>query len=121
DAKTLYFNEAFNEEKRTFIAQNPDLLGLRSQVEFEQNRNAGRNDVINNPGSYNFYTTSSIMDLNLGGVMLQKLGGNVTLNLELQKTDNLGTTPFSPYGNYTIQLNMPENKSFLRVRAKSNQ
>jgi hypothetical protein len=113
-------SNAFTPEQRSFLAENPSQLGFFSQIDFEQNRNAGRNDVISNPGSYNLYTTSSIMDLNLGGVMLQKLGGNVILSLELQKTDNLGTTPFSPYGNYTIQLNMPENKSFLRVRAIAN-
>jgi hypothetical protein len=120
EVKTLFFDQAFTESERGFLAQSPELLGHYSQVDFEQNRNAGRNDVLSNPESYNLYTTSSIMDLNLGGVMLQKLGGNVTLNLELQKTDNLGTIPFSHFGNYSIQLNMPQNKSFLRVRAQAN-
>jgi hypothetical protein len=104
----------------TTLYNNANLAQLFTLSQFNGNRAAGRQDVISDPATYDLFTASSIMDLNLGGLMLQKQGDSVTLNLEIQKTDNLGTTPFAPFENISRSVPMPGNKGFLRVRAISN-
>jgi Tol biopolymer transport system component len=104
----------------TTLYNNANLAQLFTLSQFNGNRAAGRQDVISDPATYDLFTASSIMDLNLGGLMLQKQGDSVTLNLEIQKTDDLGTTPFTPFENISLPVTMPGNKGFLRVRAISN-
>jgi hypothetical protein len=120
EARQMYYDEALNDFQRNFLISNPSLMGHHSQSQFEDNRAAGRQDVLSDPAAYDLFTAASIMDLNLGGLMLQKQGDSVTLNLEIQKTDNLGTTPFAPFENISLPVTMPGNKGFLRVRAIPN-
>lgn len=146
EAAQLYLSEAFTESQRAFVSgnpsnfdhfsltefnanrtngqtdvtTNPSAYGLVTQADYDASRGAGQNDVLSDPSSYNLFTSDSIMDLNLGGLMLQKQGSSVTLMLEVQKTDNLGVTPFSSYGNFLLPVSVPGNKSFLRVRALPN-
>jgi hypothetical protein len=146
ETKLLFYSEAFTSQERSFLSANPSVMGhfssldyqlnrtngqsdvttnpsafgLVTQAEYDTSRTAGQNDVLSDPSAYNLYNSDSIMDLNMGGVMIQKQGSSVTLSLEVQKTDNLGVTPFSPYGTFLLPVTVPGNKSFLRVRALPN-
>ena len=97
----------------------PSRFLLYSQMQYDINRIAGRSDVTSNPAAYNLWTPASIMDLNLGGVMIQKSGATVTVSVQMQTSTNLVTQPFTNSGT-PVQLppvSMPSDKGFLRVRA----
>lgn len=100
------------------IRTNPNAYNLYSFSQYQANRTAGQADVIAAPGSYNLYTSSSIMDLGMGGIMLQKNGTTVTVSLQLQTTTNL-FTPFTNHGPPISlpPIEMPDDRAFLRVRA----
>ena len=73
--------------------------------------------MTGNPTNYGLHTPQMITDLNLGGVMMQKLGSNAVVNLQLQTTPHLSTS-FTNYGEpVPFQVNLPGNKHFLRIRA----
>jgi subtilisin family serine protease len=69
--------------------------------------------------NYGLHSTSEIMEMNLGGVMIQSAGGgNVTLWLQLQSTPDLANQPFQNHGNpVQIPVQMGGNKGFMRIRA----
>jgi hypothetical protein len=69
--------------------------------------------------SHGLYSTDAIMDMNLGGLVIQSTGGgNATLRLQLQSTPNLATQPFQNDGApIQIPIQMNGSKGFLRVRA----
>ena len=101
------------------VQANPGNFGLYSQAQYEANREAGRAEVIGNPGAYNLYTADSIMDLRMGGLMIQKQGSQVTLGFQPQTTPDLATQPFTDFGPPIITtIPMPEDKGFLRIKAK---
>jgi len=105
------------------IFSNPNLAGLYTQTEFEGNfgagRGEGREDVISNPGSYGLYTPDSIMELNLGGLMMQKTGNQVSVSFKVQSKMNLEDPTWTDVGTYLLPpVTMPENKGFLRIRAE---
>ena len=58
------------------VQSNPQSYGLYSLADYQTNRLAGRADVISNPTDFALYTTSSIMDLNLGGVRVEGLSSS---------------------------------------------
>jgi hypothetical protein len=62
------------------------------------------------------------MDLNLGHMMIQKTGSNVSLQMQLQTSMDLSTQPFTNHGEpITTSISMPGNKGFLRVRVSGQQ
>jgi len=95
----------------------PRDYGLYSMTDYQANRITGQNDVTANPSTYGLYTPQMITDLNLGGLMMQKSGSNVTVNLQLQAAPDLSTN-FTDYGTpVPFQVTLPSNKHFLRIRA----
>lgn len=79
---------------------------------------AGTSLVTANPASYNLYTPDSIMDLHMGGLMVQKQGGNAVVTFQPQTTADL-TQPFTNNGTpITNTIPMPGNKGFIRVQAR---
>lgn len=128
--------EAINGNLNPLVDQRPVLDLLRETVESdagrfgfvtqEQNqqenntsRTNGRADVIANPAAYGLYTADSIMDLRMGGVMIQKLGSNAVVTFQPQTTADL-TQPFTNNGTpITNQIPMPGNKGFIRIRVNS--
>ena len=73
--------------------------------------------VLADPGSYGLFTEDSITDLNLGGAMIQKSGSNVVVNLQLQTTPDLSTS-FTNHGEPVgIEVDLPGDQHFLRIRA----
>lgn len=69
--------------------------------------------------NYGLHTTSEIMEMNLGGLMIQSTGGgNSTLWLQLQSSPDLANQPFQNHGApIQIPVQMGGNKGFMRVRA----
>ncbi len=94
----------------------PNNSYLFTQSQFDGNRTAGQSDVLNNPAGYNLYTSNSIMDLRMGGLMLQKQGSNAVVTFQTQTTTDLATQPFTNNGTaITNTIPMPSNKGFLRM------
>lgn len=105
----------------TFVTSNPSAFHLFTQQQFDSNRTEGQSDVINNPLSYGLYTSNSIMDLRMNGLMVQKSGSNAVVSLQPQTTTDL-TQPFTNNGTPIIHsIPMPGNKGFLRINAKPEQ
>ena len=100
----------------------PNEYNLFSSTQYEANRIAGvaegKAEVISNPTAYGLYTAASIMDLRMGGLMIQKQGTDATIVFQPQTTTDLATLPFTNNGTpITNTVPMPEDKGFLRVEA----
>lgn len=90
---------------------------LYTGTQYTNNRFAGRADVLADPAGYNLFTSNSITDLNLGGVMIQKSRTNATVSLQIQTTTNL-SVPFTNSGApIPLSVDLPGDKHFLRIRA----
>ena len=99
------------------VISEPGNYGLYTAAQFTENRTAGQTDVTGNPTNYGLYTPQMITDMNLGGVMLKKIGSNAMINLQLQTTTGLSAT-FTNHGEpIGIEVNLPGDKHFLRIRA----
>jgi hypothetical protein len=69
------------------------------------------------PGRFGLMTSDAIMDLNVGSVMIQKVGPNAVLKMQMQTSTDLATQPFTNYGSpITNSIPMPGNKGFIRIR-----
>ena len=80
---------------------------------------AGVSEVTSNPGAYSLYTTSSILDLNFGGLVIQGNGTNVTLRIQPQTSDSLGQ-PFEDFGTpIDVAVPLDGGKAFLRINAEA--
>ncbi len=100
------------------VQNNPQDYGLFSPTQYEANRIAGQQDVIVSPTAYGLYDSTSIMDLRMGGLMIQKQGTDATIVFQPQTTTDLVTLPFTNNGPpITNAIPMPGDKGFLRVGA----
>jgi hypothetical protein len=100
----------------------PHEYNLFSSAQYEANRIAGvaegKAEVISNPTAYGLYTAASIMDLRMGGLMIQKQGTDATIVFQPQTTTDLVALPFTNNGTpITNAIPMPGDKGFLRVEA----
>jgi hypothetical protein len=100
----------------------PNNYNLYSPAQYQANYSngvtAGTSLVTANPANYNLYTSNSIMDLRMGGAMVQKQGNNAVVSFQPQTTTDL-TQPFTNNGTpITNTIPMPGNKGFLRIQAK---
>ena len=79
---------------------------------------AGIAAVTNSPAAHGLYPPSAILDMNLGGVMLQGEGTNVTLRIQAQTTESL-EQPFQDYGApVDIPVQLGGSNAFLRINAQ---
>ncbi len=104
------------------VQASPNSYSLYSAQQYADNYDsgvtAGTALVTQNPASYNLYTSNSIMDLRMGGLMVQKQGGNAVISFQPQTTTDL-TQPFTNNGTpITNTIPMPGNKGFLRIQAR---
>ena len=100
----------------------PNDYNLFSPTQYQANRITGvaegKAEVIEVPGSYGLYDSTSIMDLRMGGLMIQKRGTDATIVFQPQTTTDLVTLPFTNNGPpITNAIPMPGDKGFLRVGA----
>ena len=99
------------------IQTNPNAYNLYTGSDLTNSRSAGRAEVTSNPVNYGLYTPQSIIDLNLGGIMMQKWGSNAIVSLQMQIATDLAQS-FTNYGSpVEIPIELPGNKHFLRIRA----
>jgi hypothetical protein len=103
----------------TALYNNANRAQLFTESQFVSNRIAGQQDVIDSPVAFGLYDSNSIMDLRMGGLMIQKEGTTGTVVFQPQTTIDLATEPFTDFGNpISIPVPMPGNKGFLRIQAK---
>jgi penicillin V acylase-like amidase (Ntn superfamily)/Tol biopolymer transport system component len=103
----------------TTLYSNANVAQLFTQSQFNGNRTAGQQDVIANPMAFGLYDSNSIMDLRMGGLMLEKQGTDGIVVFQTQTTTDLATQPFTNNGTpITNTVPMPGNKGFLRIQAK---
>jgi hypothetical protein len=74
--------------------------------------------ILNHPELFGLYTTNSVQDLSLGGLMIAVVSNNAHLQLNMQSTDDLVGNVWSNAGP-TVEWQYPAttNKAFFRVRA----
>ncbi len=106
----------------TALYSNANRANLFTQSQYDANRDRGREDgiadVIVSPTAYGLYNSTSIMDLRMGGLMIQKQGTEATIVFQPQTTTDLVTLPFTNNGPpITNTVPMPGDKGFLRVGA----
>jgi hypothetical protein len=104
------------------VQARPNEYNLFSSTQYQANRITGvaegKAEVIEAPGSYGLYDSTSIMDLRMGGLMIQKQGTDATIVFQSQTTTDLVTLPFTNNGPpITNTIPMPGNQGFLRVGA----
>jgi hypothetical protein len=100
------------------VLSNPSSFNLFTRQQFDGNRTAGRLDVITNPMTYGLYDSTSIMDLRMGGLMIQKQGTDAVVTFQPQTTADLAQ-PFTNHGTpITNTIPMPWNKGFLRIQVR---
>jgi len=75
--------------------------------------------VTSNPGTFDLYTASSMLDMNLGGLVIQEVEGSVTVRIQLQSSEDL-EQPFQDYGApIDVPVPMNNSNSFLRINAQT--
>jgi hypothetical protein len=105
------------EAGRLEVQSAPQDFGLYSEESYQQSVEIGRSEVRDNPAAFNLYSADSIMDLNLGGVMLQKSQNTATVYLQLQTASSLEEPFVDADEPVEISVDLPGTKGFLRVRA----
>ena len=106
------------------VQTTPNNYDLYSPTQYQANRITGvaegKAEVTSNPTAYSLFTESSIMDMNLGGLMLKKGADADALDLELtiETRDNLATNGWQVAERITRSISMDGvQRQFLRVRA----
>lgn len=99
------------------IQTNPNAYNLYTETDLTGSRTAGRADVTGNPTNYGLYTPQMITDMNLGGVMLQKTGSNAVVSLQLQSAPDLSMSFTNHGAPIAIEVDLPGDQHFLRLRA----
>jgi hypothetical protein len=106
------------------VTNNPTNYSLYTASQYQANRITGvadgKAEVTSNPTAYSLFTESSIMDMNLGSLMLKKGTNNNALDLELtiETKDNLATNGWQVAERISRSVSMAGvQRQFLRVRA----
>jgi formylglycine-generating enzyme required for sulfatase activity len=72
--------------------------------------------LLENADAAGLYTSDSIMDLRMGGLVVQKQGSNAIVSFQPQTTADL-SLPFTNNGTpITNVITMPGNKGFIRIQ-----
>jgi predicted lipoprotein with Yx(FWY)xxD motif len=106
------------------VQSQPNTFGLFDSTQYEANRITGvaegKAEVTGNPTAYSLFTESSIMDMNLGSLMLKKGSNANELDLELtiETKDSLIDNEWQVAERIARKVSMDGvQRQFLRVRA----
>ena len=99
-----------------FVANEPERFGIVSDNGNDM-RQQGINEVLDNPAAFGLHSEASIMDLNLGGLMLRRREQGFELEFQLEMSTDL--INWYPIETITRQLAPEGEKVFLRVRARA--
>jgi hypothetical protein len=96
-----------------------NVAGLYTSSQFDANRltgvEEGKTEVLTNPSSFGLYDADSIMDLRLDGVITPVGDGQAQIRIQIQKSTNLLTDPFTDYGDPLMHyIPVSPDKSFVR-------
>ncbi len=108
-----------------------NTAGLFDQTQYDANRTAGRNDVINSPNTCSLYPLAQVQALNRGVPLLSRDAGTgkFKLTIGVQKTTNL-SQPFIAFprsasqtasnaqGQLEFLFTVPDNAAFFRVQSQ---
>jgi hypothetical protein len=112
---------------------NASGAGLYNQAQYDANRQAGRNDVINSPNTYSLYTLAQVQALHVDAPLLTRdpMTGHFKLTLGLQKSPDLNLpSGFQPFpfieagttingqGKIEFLFTTPDDAAFFRVEAR---
>ena len=102
---------------QTSVQEVQAALTVYTEAIGQTQRIAGQTEVTSSPTNFGLYTPNMISEMNLGGIMLQKNGNGALVSLQLQTSPNLSSA-FTNYGEpIPIQMELPGDKHFLRIRA----
>jgi len=96
-----------------FVANNPRRFGIDGE-DSAILRQEGVDQVLANPAAYDLHSEASIMDLNVGGLMLQRGSQGFELKFQLEMSTDL--VHWQPVETITRLLAPAGDKVFLRVR-----
>jgi len=98
---------------------NEVAIGFHPAYDEEYAVTYGESKVTGNPGAYDLYTSNTIMDLDMGLLMLQMSNGTLYLDLQLKRTDNLGSGVWSNAGD-AVHWEQPASadKAYFRVHGR---
>jgi hypothetical protein len=82
---------------RNDVINSPSTYNLYTAAQYTGNYTAGQNNVINSPNAFNLYTLAQVQSLNVGVPLLVKdaATGKFKLTITVRKSPNLATTPFT--------------------------
>ena len=92
------------------VGTEPDRFG----IDPEPWRVEGENRVLADPISYSLYTESNILDMNIGHIMLQDAGSGITLQFDIQSSDD-GMQTWLLEETILRDVDMSGEKVFLRL------
>jgi hypothetical protein len=118
-ASSLGYDPTLNLRPLIDSLKKEPVEGIYNQTQYEASRASGRSDVTTSPNAYGLYTPTQIMDLNIGGITIQRSvsTGSYTLNYVLEQSTDLQS--WSTYRTKTEELTgLPSDKAFIRIHTK---
>ncbi len=118
-----------NREEFVNLRSNPFALdsdgdGLSDEIEARIGTRPAVSDrhvsdaILENADELGLFSKDQLIDVNLGQLLIAPDNGQFKLNLQLEMTPDMGTTPFTPSG-APVEWNIPAagDKAFMRVGA----
>ena len=117
------------------LYSNANGAGIYNQTQYDTNRTAGQNDVINAPNTYSLYTLGQVQALNVGTPLIVRnpTTGVFTLTIGVEKSTTLQPLSFQPFsmttapgavrtfndeGKLEFQFTVPDNAAFFQLRSQ---
>ena len=105
---------------RTEVTSNPSVYNLLSTSDASAMENqalsSGRNEVINAPSIYGLLSEDSIIDGRLGSIGIEAVNGVATLNLQIERSENLSTWTQDAEERLSIPIQMDTDKAYFRFK-----
>jgi LAS superfamily LD-carboxypeptidase LdcB len=97
------------------VLDNPAAFGFFTAADLEAARDEARDQILGDPATYGLYSAESIVDLDLGGLILRKAEGGVVLEFQIKTSADL--QQWSVIERLERFYEIGPDKQFFRVRA----